>query len=69
MLASRSLCNPCISAHVYCTCVDSLTSMPPLTQDYIWGEAVQMLSEVGQVVVNVWPLENLLHLFLNSQQT
>lgn len=51
------------------TCVDSLTSMPPLTQDYIWGEAVQMLSEVGQVVVNVWPLENLLHLFLNSQQT
>lgn len=44
-------------------CVDSLTSLPPLTQDYIWGEAVQMLSEVGQVVVNVWPLENLLHLF------
>lgn len=50
-------------------CVDSLTSMPPLTQDYIWGEAVQMLSEVGQVVVNVWPLENLLHLFLNSEPT
>lgn len=44
-------------------CVDSLTSMSPLTQDYIWGETVQMLSEVGQVVVNVWPLEKLLHLF------